>query len=137
MSGGGIGVGNQRPRGVGSPCPMPDAPPPIGDYALIGDGHSAALVSRALSIDWCCLPRFDSGSAFAALLDAERGGSCSIRPVGRARWRTAREYLTDTLILRTRLQGSPGEAEVTDLFAAPDENAPRWRRRLIRRVAVK
>ncbi len=63
--------------------------PPIGDYGLIGDCHSAALVSRTGSIDWCCLPRFDSGSAFGRLLDWEQGGHCSITPVRQARGSTS------------------------------------------------
>ena len=54
--------------------------PPIGDYALIGDCHSAALVSRTASVDWCCFPRFDSPSVFAAILDAANGGSFQISP---------------------------------------------------------
>ncbi len=59
---------------------MTDSYPPIGDYAVIGDCHSAALVSRAAAVDWCCLPRFDSASVFGRLLDWERGGYCQIEP---------------------------------------------------------
>ncbi|HEX5146562.1 MAG TPA: trehalase-like domain-containing protein, partial [Conexibacter sp.] len=55
-----------------------DPYPPISDYALLGDCHGVALVSRAGSVDWCCLPRFDSGSSFGRLLDPERGGHCSV-----------------------------------------------------------
>lgn len=52
----------------------------ISDYGLIGDMQSAALVGRHGGIDWCCLPRFDSGSVFAALLDPQRGGTWLIQP---------------------------------------------------------
>src|SRR5258705_12851937 len=78
---------------------MPQISLPIGDYALIGDCHSAALVSSAGSIDWCCLPRFDSDSCFGRLLDHEPGGHFSIAPAGA--WTSRREYRGDSLVLVT------------------------------------
>jgi hypothetical protein len=59
--------------------------PPIDDYALIGDCRSAGLVSREGSLDWLCLPRFDSPSIFAAVLDAGNGGRFLVRPIGEFR----------------------------------------------------
>jgi pentatricopeptide repeat protein len=104
--------------------PANDHYPPIGDYALIGDCHSAALVSRTGSIDWCCLPRFDSGSAFGRLLDWENGGHCSITPSGGDGWEYSRQYLADTLVLETRLHGPHGDARVLDCFVIrPDSDA--------------
>ena len=55
---------------------------PIADYAIVGDGRSAALISRAGSLDWLCWPRFDSPSIFAAILDEERGGRFLVAPAG-------------------------------------------------------
>jgi GH15 family glucan-1,4-alpha-glucosidase len=95
--------------------------PQIADYALIGDCHSAALVSRTAAIEWCCLPRFDSGSAFAAILDRERGGTCSITPVKAGKWSYSRRYLEDTLVLETVLDGPSGEVGIVDLFLAGDD----------------
>jgi GH15 family glucan-1,4-alpha-glucosidase len=88
--------------------------PPIADYALIGDCHSAALVSRAGSIDWCCMPRFDSGSAFGRLLDWDRGGHCTLAP--RSRHTSHRSYVEDTLVLVTTYRSQGGEARVFDCF---------------------
>ncbi len=79
--------------------------PPIGDYALIGDCRGAGLVSRDGSLDWLCLPRYDSPALFAALLDAEAGGRFRIRPTGA--FRAERRYLPDTAILKTTFLRPP------------------------------
>ena len=112
--------------------PAQDSYPPIGDYALIGDCQSGALVSRQGSIDWCCLPRFDSGSTFARLLDWEKGGYCSISPVGGGGWECAREYLSDSLVLATTLNGPAGELRLLDCFLIPPDEAPTEERRILR-----
>ena len=108
--------------------------PSIGDYALIGDCHTAALVSREASIEWCCLPRFDSGSTFGRMLDRERGGHCSITPTEAGPWDYARRYLGETLLLETTLQGPGGEARVLDCFAIREEGARGTAHRQIVRV---
>jgi GH15 family glucan-1,4-alpha-glucosidase len=93
--------------------------PPIGDYGLIGDCHSAALVSREGSIDWFCLPRFDSGSAFGRLLDWERGGHCQVAPTGSG-WEVTREYLEETLVLASAFRTRGGEARLIDCLLAAE-----------------
>ena len=75
------------------------APLAISDYGLIGDMRTAALVGLNGAIDWCCLPRFDSGSVFAALLDPERGGTWAVRPA--VPWTSTQRYLPLTNILET------------------------------------
>jgi GH15 family glucan-1,4-alpha-glucosidase len=112
--------------------PTNDTYPPIGDYALIGDCQSAALVSRQGSIDWCCMPRFDSGSTFARLLDWEKGGYCSITPVAGGKWECAREYVSDSLVLVTTLNGPAGEFRLHDCFLIPQHDAPSEERRILR-----
>src|SRR5438270_9435949 len=102
---------------------MAEAYAPISDYALIGDCHSAALVSREGSIDWCCLPRFDSGSTFGRLLDSEHGGYCSIEPRADGPWEYARAYLQDTLVLETTLHGPTGEAKLLDCFTITQDGS--------------
>ncbi len=72
---------------------------PIEDYGIIGDTHSAALVDSAGSLDWLCLPRFDSPSLFARILDARRGGHWTMRP--RGRFASQRRYLERTNVLET------------------------------------
>ena len=98
------------------PCPA------IGDYALIGDCHTTALVSRSGSIDWCCLPRLDAGSVFGRLLDDERGGHCSIAPVPDRGWTSSREYLDRTLVLATTLSGPAGEVRLLDCMLSSRSN---------------
>jgi len=104
--------------------------PPISDYALIGDCHSAALISRAGSIDWCCLPRFDSDSCFGRLLDWQHGGHFSITPKGKAQ--VHRQYLDDTLVLLTTYRSGRNIARVTDFFSMRMGGRTQPRRELVR-----
>jgi GH15 family glucan-1,4-alpha-glucosidase len=89
--------------------------PPIADYALIGDCHSAALISKDASIDWCCMPRYDSGSVFGRILDWERGGYCAITPGGRG-VDVSRRYVDRTMVLETTFRTGGGEARLFDCF---------------------
>ncbi len=91
-----------------------DAYPPIADYAYIADCHSAALISRSGSMDWCCMPRIDSGSCFGRILDWKNGGYCQISPD--APCDVSRSYLKDTLVLETTFRREDGEARLLDLF---------------------
>ncbi|MDR2987229.1 MAG: glycoside hydrolase family 15 protein [Nocardiopsaceae bacterium] len=84
---------------------------PIGDYALLSDCRSAALVSRSGSVDWLCLPRFDSPAAFARILD-QHGGHFAIRPEGK--FDTSRAYVDQTMVLETTFVTSSGTASLTD-----------------------
>lgn len=88
--------------------------PGIGDYAIIGDCRTAALVSRDGSIDWLCLPHFSGASVFAALLDQKRGGRFRIRPT--APFRSTRRYFGATGILETTFKTASGSARLLDLM---------------------
>jgi len=88
-------------------------PAPIEDYALIGDTHTAGLVSREGSIDWLCLPRFDSPACFAALLGDEGNGRWLLAPAGPVR-ETRRRYQGDTLVLETEHHTDEGVVRVVD-----------------------
>ena len=98
-------------------------PARIEDYALIGDCQTAALVARDGSIDWLCLPRFDSGACFAALLGTPDHGRWRIAPAAPVR-RTRRRYRGDTLVLETEHDVDGGTIRVIDCMpprtAAPD-----------------
>ncbi len=87
---------------------------PLRDYGLIGDMRSAALVSRRGSIDWCCLPRFDSPSVFARILDHQHGGYWSVAPSRPSD--SAQRYEEGTQILVTTFRGPGGTLELTDLM---------------------
>jgi GH15 family glucan-1,4-alpha-glucosidase len=103
--------------------------PPIADYTIISDCRAAALVSSRGSIDWCCMPRIDAGSCFGRLLDWEKGGYCSVAPVGDDEETTLfRRYVDGTLVLETTFRSSAGEARLFDCFEInADGREPRCR----------
>src|SRR5829696_2363421 len=97
--------------------------PPIDVYALIGDCRSAGLISRDGSLEWLCLPRFDSPSVVAAVLDAENGGRFFVRPVGE--FRTERHYLANTNVLETVFRTPTGACVLRDLMSVSSEEDKR------------
>lgn len=103
---------------------------PIEDYGLIGNMHTAALVSKTGSIDWMCWPRFDSPSVFAAILDDAKGGRFQIAPLADG-FKTQQYYWPGTNVLMTRFLNEDAAGEVIDfmpMFPAlpqkPDEARP-------------
>jgi GH15 family glucan-1,4-alpha-glucosidase len=94
----------------------------IEDYALLGDLQAAALVERGGSVDWCCLPRFDSGAIFAALLGEPEHGRWLLAPAGEI-LRSERRYRPSTLILETIHETAEGSVRVID-FMPPRGRAP-------------
>ena len=112
---------------------LPQQASPIGVYALISDCHAAALVSRRGSIDWCCLPRFDSEPCFGRLLDWQRAGYCRIAPAEGA-FECARRYLKDTMVLCTRFEAATGRVQVFDLLVLTEADTTHQDRRLVRIV---
>jgi GH15 family glucan-1,4-alpha-glucosidase len=103
-------------------------PEAIEDYALVGDCHTAALVSRGGSIDWLCLPRFDDEAVFAALLGDDENGHWLVRPSDDAAT-PERRYDGDTFILCTTWQTETGTVEVMDVMPYGDRRA-----NLVRRI---
>jgi GH15 family glucan-1,4-alpha-glucosidase len=96
---------------------------PIEDYALIGDGRTAALVGRDGSIDWLCWPRFDSAACFAALLGTAENGRWLIAPG--APLNVRRRYRPGTLVLETEFETATGRATVIDFMPAESANLVR------------
>ncbi len=107
---------------------------PIEDYALLSNCRTAALVSRAGSIDWLCLPRLDSASVFAALLGTRDNGCWSLRPVDEHAT-SSRRYDDDTFVLITRWETGDGVVEVHDFMPiGPEPHVDITRIDLVRRV---
>lgn len=109
---------------------------PIGDYALIGDTRTAALVSSGGSIDWLCLPSFSDPSVFAAILDAEKGGRFSITPA--EPYRCERRYGDGSACLQTSFVAGAGRAALDDMMVLPKEDRRCFepQRELLRRLRV-
>ncbi len=101
-------------------------PLPIEDYAAIGDGHTVALIGINGSLDWMCLPQFDSPACFAGLLGDDDNGHWLLGPVGE---HTAeRRYVGDTAVLETTYRTETGEIRVTDLMPTGERRADVVRR---------
>ena len=98
----------------------------IEDYAIVGDMQSAALICNDGSVDWLCLPRFDSAACFSALLGTPEHGSWRISPAGAAPDARAasRRYAGDTLILETDWETPDGAARVTDFMPPRGDDEP-------------
>ena len=133
---GGLGDTGRR-GGPGAPRPPRGAPkvrrapvyPVIEDYALIGDMQSAALVSRQGSIDWLCLPRFDSDAVFAAMVGESNNGQWRLNPTAQEgppsrAGKVERKYRKDTLILETQWTTAGGVVKVIDFMPERGDDKP-------------
>jgi GH15 family glucan-1,4-alpha-glucosidase len=107
---------------------------PIEDYGLIGNTHTAALVGVDGSIDWLCLPHFDSPSVFAAILDEHKGGRFRIAPVAAEGVTRKQVYWPDTNCLITRFLMDDGVVEVIDYMPVGVEPGAPGFRQVVRRV---
>ncbi|HEY3185630.1 MAG TPA: trehalase-like domain-containing protein, partial [Gaiellaceae bacterium] len=107
---------------------------PIAEHGVIGDLHTVALVGTNGTIDWLCLPRFDSPSVFASILDADRGGFFAVAP--RVECATKQLYFPDTNVLITRFLAPDGVGEVVDFMPVKRAGEEIRRHRLCRRIST-
>jgi len=107
--------------------------PDVGDYAVIGDCRTAALVSNRGSVEWLCVPTFSDPSIFGAILD-RNAGHFSVAPAGEAR--VHRAYVAATNVLETTFEAAHGVMRLTDCMVLPDERKPQLyaQHELLRRV---
>src|SRR6516162_4618045 len=105
---------------------------PIESYGVIGDLHTVALVSMDGSIDWCCLPQFDSPSIFAAILDERKGGFFKIASLYEAQHKQM--YLPDSNVLLTRFLSPEGVGEVVDFMPIQDASRGKKVHQIVRVV---
>ena len=106
----------------------------IGDYGVIGNGATIALVGLDGAVDWLCSPHLDSPTIFGALLDDAKGGRLAVTP--EAAWDSAQHYLRESNVLQTLFRTAGGEAEVVDFMpgGAEAREAAGGRDHLLRRV---
>jgi GH15 family glucan-1,4-alpha-glucosidase len=107
-------MASTSPQAPAATAGQQPASTPIADYGLLADCNSAALVDRAGSIDWLCLPRYDSDAVFARLLDPD-AGHWSLRPAGE--FSAQRRYVPDTLVIETTFTTDSGSVRLRDAMA--------------------
>jgi len=103
---------------------------PIESYGVVGDLHTVALVGMDGSIDWCCLPHFDSPSIFAAILDEKKGGFFKIASLHEAQRKQM--YLPDSNVLVTRFVSPDGVGEVIDFMPIQDPSRGKKTHHIVR-----
>src|SRR5499427_8460492 len=105
---------------------------PIESYGVSGDLHTVALVGMDGSIDWCCLPHFDSPSIFGAILDEQKGGFFKIASLYKAQYKQM--YLPDSNVLVTRFLSADGVGEVIDFMPVHEQSRDRKTHQIVRVV---